>query len=102
VSAASSSVQAEVLPVMPNEDKADIPGAWRDVVHPRRHGMIAVEPAHDSGEGAGLTTMESQRVFTRALRVPWAREDDEVRRGWVVSSRLTVVAEAQRLRSSAE
>lgn len=51
---------------MPNEDKADIPGAWRDVVYPRRHGMIAVEPAHDSGEGVGLTTMESQRVFTRA------------------------------------
>jgi hypothetical protein len=26
---------------MPKEDKADIPGGWRDVVHPRRHGTIA-------------------------------------------------------------
>jgi hypothetical protein len=76
VSAASTSVQAVALPVIPNEDKADILGAWRDVVHPRRHDMIAMEPAHDSGEGAGLTTMESQRVFTRAAGT---RQSHEVR-----------------------
>ena len=30
-----------IISVMPNEDEADIPDGWRDVVHPRRHGVIA-------------------------------------------------------------
>jgi hypothetical protein len=70
---------------MPNEDKAGIPAAWRDVVHPRRHGMIAVEPACDIGEGvdrehvldhphtdpelAALTRPDSAR-----LAVDWVRQ----------------------------
>jgi hypothetical protein len=42
-----------IICAMPNEDEIDIPAGWRDAVHPRRHGMIAVEPARDRGEGAG-------------------------------------------------
>ena len=41
-----------IISAMPNEDIAEIPAAWRDVVHPRRHGMIAVKPARDSGDPA--------------------------------------------------
>jgi len=44
------SLVSGIIAAMPNEDAADIPAGWRDVVHPRRHGMIAVEPARD---GAG-------------------------------------------------
>ncbi len=42
-----------IISAMPNEDMAEIPAEWRDVVHPRRHGMIAVKPARDSGEDVG-------------------------------------------------
>ena len=41
---------------MPDEDKADIPGGWRDVVHPRRHGMIAAGPAPTDPELLTRTT----------------------------------------------
>ena len=30
---------------MPGEDEIDVPDAWRQVVHPRRRGMIGLEPA---------------------------------------------------------
>jgi hypothetical protein len=35
---------------MTDEDKADIPHAWHQILHPRRHGTIGLEPARD---GAG-------------------------------------------------
>jgi hypothetical protein len=57
---------------MPNEDKADIPGGWRDVVHPRRHGMIAVEPARDSDEGGDFQTRIAARpLLYRLVRHGW-------------------------------
>ena len=54
-----------IISAMPNEDKADIPAGWRDVVHPRRHGMIVVEPARDSGEDA-----DRERVLDHPLTDP--------------------------------
>ena len=53
---------------MPDEDKADIPGGWRDVVHPRRHGMIAAGPAPTDPE-LGLTRPDYDK-----LAVDWVRQ----------------------------
>lgn len=33
-----------IIFVMPSENEIEIPDAWRKAVHPRRHGMAALEP----------------------------------------------------------
>jgi len=65
---------------MPNEDKTDIPGAWRNVVHPRRHGMTAVEPAWRvqrpaTGDPLGTdpVTARSQLTSPTAWRWLWGQ-----------------------------
>src|ERR1700730_8907134 len=60
-----------IISVMPNENEADIPGEWRDVVHPRRHGMIAVEPARDIGVGV---SERSARLAARGMELDADRE----------------------------
>jgi hypothetical protein len=53
-----------IIFVMLDEDEADIPSGWRDVVHPRRHGVIAVEPACGSGElAAGRVLAQTAAVL---------------------------------------
>jgi hypothetical protein len=62
---------------MTSEEMADVPEAWRSVVHPRRHGMIGLEPVPDrsgnlagcSGKGAawgGGLTAEHERVLAHS------------------------------------
>jgi hypothetical protein len=51
---------SRIICVMTSEEMTDVPEAWRSVLHPRRHGMIGLEPvparsgnlAGCSGEGA--------------------------------------------------
>jgi hypothetical protein len=66
---------------MTNEEMTDVPEAWRLVVHPRRHGMISLEPVPDrcgnlagcSGKGAawgGDLAAEHERVLAQSSLDP--------------------------------
>lgn len=52
---------------MPSEDETDIPDRWRQVVHPRRHGLIGLVPlprdGGDSSVGAGRDDGLAERVL---------------------------------------
>jgi hypothetical protein len=39
-----------IISATPNEDLAEIPREWRDVLHPRRHGVIAAEGVRQGPE----------------------------------------------------
>ena len=66
---------------MTSEEMTDVPEAWRSVVHPRRYGMIGLEPVPDrsgnlagcSGEGAawgGGLAAEHERVLAHSSLDP--------------------------------
>lgn len=70
------SLVSGIILAMLNEDQADIPAGWRDVVHPRRHGMIAVEPARDGGQDAGRERVPGHPLTEPELAA-LTRPDDE-------------------------
>jgi hypothetical protein len=68
---------SRIICVMTSEEMTDVPEAWRSVVHPRRYGMIGLEPVPDhsgnlagcSGKGAGWDgglTAEHERVLAHS------------------------------------
>jgi hypothetical protein len=68
---------------MPNEDEADIPAGWRDVVHPRRHGMIAVEPARDDGEKADRERVPGHPLTESELAALTRPDDEKLAVSWI-------------------